>query len=109
MAESSGGGGSGSSTGSVTDLGGWIKKIFGEKGADGVKSGIKEYKDMEKDYGGSAISATGSSSGSSSLNKPMELKPMKAGSLGWESGFYGHYLPKHFKKTNIISTKGRVR
>ena len=26
-----------------------------------------------------------------------------------EAGFYGHYLPEHFKKTNIISTKGRVR
>lgn len=26
-----------------------------------------------------------------------------------DTGFYGHYLPSHFKKTNIISTKGRVR
>jgi hypothetical protein len=24
-------------------------------------------------------------------------------------GFYGHYLPSHFKKTSIINTKGRVR
>ena len=26
-----------------------------------------------------------------------------------DTGFYGHYLPEHFKKTSIISTKGRVR
>ena len=26
-----------------------------------------------------------------------------------DNKFYGHYLPEHFKKTNIISTKGRVR
>lgn len=25
-----------------------------------------------------------------------------------DTSFYGHYLPGHFKKTNIISTKGRV-
>ena len=26
-----------------------------------------------------------------------------------DTKFYGHYLPSHFKKTNIISTKGLVR
>ena len=25
----------------------------------------------------------------------------------FENGFYGHYLPSHFKKTSIISTHGR--
>ena len=24
-----------------------------------------------------------------------------------DSGFYGHFLPSHFKKTSIISTHGR--
>lgn len=26
-----------------------------------------------------------------------------------DKNFYGHYLPSHFKETNIINTKGRVR
>jgi hypothetical protein len=70
---------------------------------------IKGYKELEKDIGGSAVGAAGSSGVTSSLTTPMKLNPAAPGSMGWDNKFYGHYLPSHFKKTTIINTKGRVR
>lgn len=46
-----------------------------------------------------------------SEKKLVNQKPMKE--VGYtkdpdeENGFYGHYLPSHFKKTDIIRTNGR--
>ena len=37
----------------------------------------------------------------------MALQHLAAGRI--DKRFYGHFLPEHFKKTSIISTKGRVR
>ncbi len=117
MAESTGGGGGGGgggsgSTGSITDLGKYIKGIFGDKDASGTKLdnaglAVKEYKELEKDYGGSALGPKGSAP--ASLNQPMQLNPSPQSKFGFDNNFYGHYLPSHFKKTSIINTKGRVR
>jgi hypothetical protein len=101
--------GQGGSTGSqsmdsqAVDMGKGI-----EKGDTGSGMGSGEYQDAAPVAKSISDAAPGAAVEAGKYMGSMEaVKHLAAGKL--DKLFYGHTLPEHFKKTNIISTSGRVR
>ena len=115
------GGGSAASEGFMATLGGKAAKELGSDiGSGDLKDSMFDkagdaVKDWAKSTGSGGSGAQGSA-GASKYGDPnaksdsgitAPLQHLAAGKI--DRRFYGHVLPEHFKKTNIISTSGRVR